>query len=497
MRIPVLYGTGIDRDFSTETKYIVHRLGSPGQKWDGMVDSSIINPAREERLSEFLGQEYISLDPGTILSHSMGKSSPEILMAKHGEIGNAVRAVVFPDPKNIDNIVEAIRRSGLSIIPYGGGTSVNGSLKPTESSGTVSMDMSRFNWVEIKRGYALAGAGVRGIELESKLWKAGLTCGNFPESFQYSTVGGWVATGATGQESNQYGGIENIVLGVKLRTGDSWIADHEIPRESVGMTAKSLALGMAGRTGIITDVYLRTFPIPSGRRYQSFFFHSFLEGIETLKDIDVFPTVGRLSDTTETEFAMNSPEQSLPVKLFKRYLLARGLSEGSMFIVINNGSKWDGPLRNAISSGPAPARSWERDRYMRPGLARELWKEGFIPDTLETSATWERLPALYTDAVNAFYRMKDTLGFRGEIMAHLSHLYSSGACIYFTFILAAEFSNEVETLARVRDTLMKAFLRNGGSVTHHHGIGSLFTQYLDESRIRLIRKLRDPLMEDI
>ncbi len=493
MRIPVLYGTGIERDFTSEMKYIEGRLGYDGTKWDGMMDPPVIDAGPGEKLAKILPNDQVAVDPATIVSHSMGKSSPEILQAKHGTIGRTVKAVVFPERKNLDFIIEAVHDQGLMILPYGGGSSVNGSLIPLEDD-VISMDMSRFNETTLNRGYAVVGAGVRGIDLEARLWKAGQTCGNFPESFQYSTVGGWLATGATGQESNQYGGIENIALGVKLRTGKTWIIDAETPRESTGMTARSISLGMAGRTGIITDVYLKTFPIPKSRHYQSFFFHSFLEGIEALKDAGSYPTVGRLSDATETEFAMNSSDQSLPVKLFRRYLDARGMSRGSMFIVINNEGRWNSTLRNAVSSGQFPARAWERDRYLRPGLARELWKAGYVPDTLETAATWDKLPTLYKDAVHTFAKMRDAMGFRGEIMAHLSHLYSSGSCIYFTFILATDFADEEQTLSKVRDGLIRSFLRNGGSVTHHHGIGALFTQYLDEPHMNLVRMMRDPLM---
>lgn len=497
MRLPILYGRDIERDFSKEFKYITERIGATGKTWDGCVDSSTADVSENEIMEMDIAKESISYEASDRIIHSMGKSSPEILAAKHGMIDNIVSAVVYPERGNIDRIIDALRLHGMKILPYGGGSSVNGSLKVYDGHHTVSMDMRKFNEVVMGSHFAIVGSGVRGSELEAQLWRSGYTCGNFPESFQYSTVGGWVATGAVGQESNQYGGMENLVLGITLRNSRGWVRDQSVPRQSAGASAKNISLGTAGRPGIITDVIMKTFRLPTRRYYASYFFPTFRDGLRALSKLRRFPTIARLSDETETEFGLDSSEGNLPVQLFRHYLDMRRVGKGAMLIVINNNFQWKEHMENAVFGGSIPAKTWERDRYSRPGLANLLWKAGYVPDTLETSAHWEDLFDLYSDAVKIFRETSQELNFRGEIMAHISHLYESGACIYFTFIISQEYDREVETLKIVRDRLIRTFLRHNGAVTHHHGIGALFKDYVDSGHSQLFSSVSDELIQGI
>ncbi|MEM0158110.1 MAG: FAD-binding oxidoreductase [Thermoplasmataceae archaeon] len=495
MRVPVLYGNDIAKDFSSEFEFASRKIGKNGEKWDGnfQISADFENMFPSKIPLQLIGETGVVLDPAKRLSHSIGKSSPEILRAKHGKIDSVVAGVLYPSPDNIEAYLRKIHEAGLLIIPYGGGSSVNGSLIPADGKITISVDMKNFSHIIMGKNYVSAGSGVLGSDLESALQKAGYTCGNYPESLHYSTVGGWISTAAVGQESNQYGGISEIALSVSLLTSSGRIEDVNVPSQSIGTTALAASLGASGSTGIITDVTLKIFRLPNRRYYQSYFFRSFEEGIEALEAWDGFPTVARLLDETETEFAIRSNQSGFLQRLFYRYLHARGVGNGSMLIVVNNNLPWKAGMPGSVNAGSFPAKVWERDRFLRPGLANSLWKAGYIPDTLETAANWEFLPGLHRDVLDTFSGMREEHGFNGVIMAHVSHLYRTGACIYFTFVISTEFDREMETLNAVRDAIMRAFLRNHGSITHHHGMGSLFKPYLDSSHSGLAHRLRDPM----
>lgn len=494
MKVPVLYGSETGQDFSHQVKYITDKLGIlPETVWDGnaVFDFPSTGDSIREELLQFIPQENISFEPDDRFLHSLGKSSPEILMAKHSAISRIVDAVIYPDYENISEILKKLLERKFHAIIFGGGTSVSGSLLVKEKEKIVSIDTGKFRKVEFGQGTATMGSGFTGAQAEAVVNRYGYTLGNFPESFIHSTIGGWVATKATGQESNQYGGIEKLTLGVTIVTSSGEISDSQLPRRSTGLEVKDVALGSDGRYGLITDVTMKLFPIPGRRYFSSRIFHTFQDGILALSRSKQFPSVARLSDELETEFAINGSGDSSAIRFYRGYLKARGFGNGALLVIVNNDTVRNPVLSGSMSGGSTPAKKWIEGRYTRPGIANRLWKLGMVPDTLETSTTWDNMYNLYSRTREKFYALKDELGFAGEIMAHLSHMYPTGACIYFTFIFKSD--SETDTLERIRDGLVRAFTENGGAVTHHHGTGAFFRKYVDRDTLLLQEKLDDPL----
>ena len=494
MKVPVLYGReGMD-GFRNEIGYISRKFSwNLSENWDGMAVAEFSETPAEVRneLLTFLETDEVDFSLEERFRHSLGKSSPEILMAKHGLIARIVDAVVYPGEERAQQILRLLLEHGFKAVIYGGGTSVSGSLLLTEGGKVVSIDTRNFRKFTLANNFAIVGAGLQGFEAERFANRSGLTLGNFPESFMHSTIGGWVSTKATGQESNFYGGTEELVLGVKMETSDGTLQDDLVPRESVGLQPRDLALGSDGRNGLITEVVMKTFPLPKERYYNSRIYSSFYEGIISLSRMRNFPAVARLSDETETELALMGAGDSPALKFFRGYLRLRGYSKGSLLVIVNNNLALMPDRKNSISTGPSPAKSWENGRYTRPGLANILWKSGMVPDTLETSATWDKIWNLYSETKKSFYSIKQERGFQGEIMAHLSHLYREGACIYFTFIINRD--DKLELLQAVRDRLIRTFTANGGSVTHHHGKGRFFLPYMDSLLLKTQESYSDPL----
>ncbi len=495
MRVPVLYGQDDGKGFQNEIRYISGRFQwDLKQDWDGQAEIDFPDTPEEIRkeLLGFLTPEEIDFSLEARFLHSLGKSSPEILMAKHGKLSRIVDAVIYPKEEKVQTLLSDLLKHDYRAIIYGGGTSVSGSLLPFGKGKIVSIDTKNLRKFDARENFAIVGSGLRGVEAERAVNKLGLTFGNFPESFLHSTVGGWVSTKATGQESNYYGGIENMLLGVKMETSQGTLHDDLVPRESAGLQPKDMALGGDGKNGLITEVALKTFPGPVNRYFQSRIYNSFYDGIMALSRMRVFPAVARLSDEMETEFALMGAGDSASIRFFRKYISLRGYSKGALLIIMNNNHVVLPEHKYSMSAGSRPAKSWYKGRYARPGLANVLWKSGLVPDTLETSATWGNIWKLYTETRKAFYDFKNGQGFQGEIMAHISHLYRQGACIYFTFILKGD--DELELLQETRDRLIRTFMANGGSVTHHHGKGKFFSQYMDPLLLRQQASYEDPLL---
>lgn len=498
MRIPVLYGDYSDSIDSTTSRYVGRKLGVELKEiWDGEAEVGFPETSGDivDELKSFIPVEDLEFDTGMRFQHSLGKSSPEILLAKHSKIERIVDAIVYPHHKSAQDILSGLLSRGYSAIIYGGGSSVSGSLLVGKQDKVVSIDTRKLHGIQFGQNLVTMGAGWTGAEAEALVNKYGYTIGNFPESFSRSTLGGWVSTKATGQESNHYGGIENMVLAVKLVTSRGIIQDSVLPRRSSGLDARDIALGSDGKFGLLTEVTLKLWRIPEKRYFSSRIYRSFMEGIEALSHSDRFPAVARLSDELETEFALSSSGDSTSARLFRRYIKLRGFSGGSLLIMMNNDAVFNPVSADSISGGSIPAKKWKEGRYTRPNLANQLWKGGLVPDTLETSTTWSNLYQLYSRTRGEFYSMRDSMGFRGEIMAHVSHMYRTGACIYFTFILRAD--DEIGVLDKVRDGLIRTFTENGGSVTHHHGVGAFFRKYVDSSLLEMQDRLADPLFRRV
>ncbi len=492
-KIPVLYGYNIDRDFSREFSYIEDIFGIKSDEiWDGTIgidDKEYMNIP--DGANSYFDRAYTTFDLENRFIHSTGKSSVEVLKWRLGIKPHIVDAVLEPDYSNVSDIIKNLKDSGYRALIYGGGTSVNGSFIMEDSEKFVSMDTSRLNKIKINGSMVTAGAGVRGAELEEYLNTYGLTCGQFPESFRYSTVGGWIATKAIGQESNLYGGIEDMVISLKAATSSGIYKDNCVPRESAGTEVKSIFTGSEGNYGIIMEATLKAFKMPAQRYYKSYIFGDFISGIEYIRSLKNVPTVLRFSDATETEIAIKSSGDTLLKRVFLNYLKIRHADSGCIMVMVNNDNKNEYRVKNAVYTGKYPAVQWFRDRYSRPGIASILWKHGYIPDTLETSAAWDDLKPLYESTIAVFNSIKTELKFSGIIMAHISHVYLTGACIYFTIIIRSD--RPMEHLMEIRHKMVNNFLKNHAAITDHHGIGTLFREYLSEEELSLQSRLYDPV----
>ncbi len=496
-RIYVLYGDPVahnSQGLSVDSLQSLLGARINGDVWDGYVDfTERADPDNQKFIdSENTGVSDISYEPNVRFSKSVGKSSLEISMLSENKIPKVTDAVLFPEEAELEKMMLNLKNLGIKATIFGGGSSVTGGVSQKPADTSVSIDTSKLKSFEMNNRIAVIGGGMTGFQAENEAARRGLTLGFFPESFMHSSVAGWVSTMASGQESNRYGDIEDLVLGVEIVRSDGTIRDSITPRNSIGVSGKAIALGSEGRNGIISKVYFKTHKKTEERKYSSFFFKSFSDAIESVSKLDTFPDVLRISDSLETEIALSEAGSSVMKKVLDKYLGVRGFKSGCIAIAIDSGNSYKNIRENAAKISSTPAKMWEMTRFERPLVANLLWKSGMVVDTLETSVSWEKAFELYLKVKNTFNELLASCNIKGFIMSHMSHQYREGCCLYFSFVLNTP--KKTEHLQVFRKEIVSAFLKSGGSLSHHHGIGTQLSGYLDESHTRLMEMLADPVL---
>jgi alkyldihydroxyacetonephosphate synthase len=483
--------------------YIYRELGAPEKEiWDGyyLFDEPGKSDELYSILKKCLPEERISLDPMERISHSIGRGSVEYISLLEGKNLKIVDAVIYPREEEIECIFKELKNIA-EIITFGGGTSVTGGVLPSgKRKYSVSLDTRNMNRFELdERSMILfAGAGLKGPDIENNLNQRRLTLGNFPESFLYSTLGGWIATNAAGQESNRYGKIKDMLLGLKMVSPSGKYSDHPVPAESAFYRIADIATGSEGVFGIITGAWLKVRRIPERLYYKAYMFRSFSEGIEALRQKFVysnFPIVSRLSDEKETYLSLLTIKEGFLTNLFKRYLKLRNvLEKGSLLIIVDDKKI---SLEGGVNLGSMPAKLWKRTRYDRPYMYNELLRHGIVAETIETSVPWNSVIDLYKNVNGSFRDALRDNGIKGMIMCHASHEYITGTALYFTFLFYSEERRE-EYLKILRDSIIKSMIYSGGSISHHHGIGKYLRNELKEYKgsfyesIKMMKNYFDP-----
>ncbi len=467
-------------------KYIEDKLGIEDDKmiWNGRYSVGQLSESSELKqiLSSCLSSDNISFDSLDRLKHSVGKGGADYIRLLEGKVERVVDAVIYPAEEEIRCLLQKGNRE-LEIIPFGGGTTVTGGITP---SGTrkyvVSLDLSKLDTiiVDSKNNIVEAGGGVKGPKIEEELSKYGLTLGNFPESFIYSTLGGWVATNAAGQESNRYGKLKEMVIGLRMESQSGTYQDRIVPGESAFFRLADVAVGSEGAFGVITRAWLKAHRKPERLYYSSFIFRSFDEGIDSLREKftnERAPIISRLSDEEETSLTLLGVEDSFLTKMFKKYIgLRTGNAPGSMLIVVSD-TKEEVRFKGGSGLSSIPAKIWERERFSRPFMYNELLKRGIIAETIETSAEWSKLSEIHKSTREKFNKTIQELNIKGIILCHSSHQYVTGSALYFTFLFYAE-RDRGALLDRIRREIMENIISKGGAISHHHGIGTTQSNYI-------------------
>jgi alkyldihydroxyacetonephosphate synthase len=444
------------------------------------------------RLEAAVGAEQVLDDRPARVAHAAGRSYADLLRLRSGDASHAPDAVVEPGSADqVRAVLAACEEARVAVVPFGGGTSVVGGVEPLSDGfdGAVALDLRRLDRVvEVDRASLTATleAGLLGPEAERRLAEHGVTLGHFPQSFEYSTVGGWVATRSAGQASSGYGRIDELVEGVRLVAPAGEVGRRAVPASAAGPDLRELIVGSEGVLGVICEATLRVRPVPRLRRYEGWSFRSFAEGREAfrvMEQADAAPDVARLSDEEETRLTLTlaSSGGGAAERAGRAYLRLRGQEGGCLAIVGFEGDEEDverrrlraGTLLRAgggVRLGRRPGEAWLRSRYAGPYLRDELLERGLLAETLETAASWSALEGVYVAVGDALRRSLSEGGTPPLVMCHVSHLYRSGASLYFTF-LARQAEDPLEQWRAAKSAASEAIVGAGGTITHHHAVG--------------------------
>jgi len=451
-----------------------------------------------QRLREIVGREGIRDDHAERVAHAAGKSYPDLVRLRAGEPDGAPDVVVLPvDADQVRAVLELCARLSLAVVPFGGGTSVVGGLAPLSGghAGVVAVDMRRMGEIlglDRESLTVAVQAGIRAPALERYLATRGLTLGHFPQSFEYVSLGGCAATRSVGQASTGYGGVERMVLGLRVATPVGEIELPALPASAAGPGLRQLLVGSEGTLGVICTLALRVRAAPQERVYEGVFFEDFAAGVgafQALAQSDALPDLARLSDEEETRvtLALADPGR-VSLEGFKRrlgrlYLGMRGhRGRGCLAILGFEGGHEEVAVRReralasirqngGLAVGRMPGEAWLKTRFSAPYLRDELLTQGVMVETLETASQWSQLRRLHREIGGAIADSLSACGTPGLVMCHISHLYATGASLYFTFLARQREGDEIGQWRTVKEAASQAIVNGGGTITHHHAVG--------------------------
>ncbi|MFI9822528.1 FAD-binding oxidoreductase [Streptomyces sp. NPDC052013] len=457
------------------------RESGPVALEDLTVPESRLPQAAHRALAAALGAEdHVRTDPETRIRHTRGKSTPDLLRIRDGELDDIPAAVLLP--ASHDEVVAVLRvcaEHRLPLVPFGGGTSVVGGLAPDRQGPFVALDLRRMDALlaldPVSRTATLQ-PGLRAPAAEALLAEHGFTLGHFPQSYEWATIGGFAATRSSGQASAGYGRFDEMVLSLTLATPEGTLDTGRAPRSAAGPDLRQLVLGSEGAFGVITSVTVRIRPVPQTRIYEGWRFASFDEGAAALRRLaqdGPRPTVLRLSDETETLIGLAQPDAIGSGTPESAGCTAVAGYEGTAEDTARRRERAAAVLRacGGTPLGEEPGERWAHGRYSAPYLRDSLLDAGAFAETLETATFWSRVPELYAAVRDALTTTLTEAGTPPLVMCHISHVYENGASLYFT-VVSAQGEDPVAHWARAKHAANEAILAAGGTISHHHGVGT-------------------------
>ena len=450
------------------------------------------------KLRAACGEDGVLISAFERITHAVGRSLPDLLRLRRGEIEAVPEAVVYPaDEGAVAAVLRVAADANLAVIPFGGGSSVVGGVEPRTApgqAGALSLDTTRLDRllrIDTESRTATFQAGIDGPALEAALAQRGYTLGHFPQSFEHSTLGGWIATRSVGQQSDGYGGIDALLVCARVVTPAGVIRTLDVPRAASGPELNQLLLGSEGVLGVIVEATVRVRPAAVRADERGMLFRSFAAGVAAVREAaraEIPVAMMRLSDGDETELSLLLRHD--PARRFDPTATALSLAErlgyGTGRCALLYGAEGSdarhvaATMRRArnlllrsggLPLGRSPGRSWRRERFRTPYLRDWLLDHGVAVDTMETALPWARLEAGHDAIVRALRGAAETHAGAGLAMSHLSHSYPDGACLYFTVLYPIEVGRELSQWTAIKRDATEAIVAAGGTISHHHGVG--------------------------
>ncbi len=493
------------------------------KKWEGREQVNYkktvkLTQKQIQSLAQIVGYDNISTKEFDRLKFATGKTLEEALKLRKGIVERVADCVVHPrNSEDVQKIVEYCNKHKIPIYVYGGGSSVNFGLRPAKGGITLvlSTHMNKILHLNETNQTVTVQAGILGPALEEacnnakKLFgtKYNYTCGHFPQSFEYSSVGGWVVTLGSGQASSYYGDAYDLVISMKWVTPAGTFTTKDYAATATGPKVNDIMKGCEGTFGVLVEVTWKIYRyMPQNRKRFGFIFKTFEDAVNASREISQgefgMPAVFRISDEEETHIGLKL--YGIDGTILDTLMQLRGYKpmQRCLFIGSAEGEKhFTSNIKKQVKKickkhggmyiSGLPTRMWEPGRYKDPYIREDLNDYGILIDTLETSVRWDNLHQVHK-AVRQFIKSRP----QTVCMTHASHFYPQGTNLYFIYIMKTDDINEYITFQNgIIDTIAKS----GGSLSHHHGVGRMIAPWMEEhigkeqmAVLRAIKKHFDP-----
>jgi alkyldihydroxyacetonephosphate synthase len=471
------------------------------------VADSLASSAFVASLASIVGEAYVTTDKMERVVHTYGKSIRDLIRVRANLIERTPDVVVYPaDEDETQRIVDAAVAADAVIIPFGGGSNIASSLEPRsdETRVVLSLDMGRMRKllsIDEESGLAVIQAGALGPDLEEQLNGRGWTIGHYPDSFTHSSLGGWIATRSSGMQSDKYGDIADITRGLHVVRPGGILVIRPIPSSSTGPSVREMIVGSEGRLGIITEATVQVHRTPAKRDVYGYFFPNWEAGTAAMQEIaesDAHPSITRVSDARETGFSLATSKERHGFDKFAAGTVLPTLMKTKgwnlddiclSFIGYEGGESYAKRQKKLVDAiikkhggmgvGKGPGVLYDQKKFDTPYLRDFLLDRGAAGDVSESAMPWSKVNQLHDAVRVAADKAFDQIGIKGWIMSHLSHSYHSGACLYFTFAFVMG-KDPIGEYNVVKSAIQQAFIDNGGSLSHHHGVGLEHAPWLEQ-----------------
>jgi alkyldihydroxyacetonephosphate synthase len=430
-------------------------------------------------------------DPYERASHAMGKAYRDIVRGFRGRFDHVPDVVAHPaDETDVEALLTWCATDGLAVIPYGGGTSVCGGVEPRlprEYPGVVTIDLGALDRVlevdEVSRA-ALIQAGAPGPVLEGQLRERGLTMRCFPQSFELSTLGGWIATRAGGHFATRLTHVDDMVESVRAITPTGEWESRRLPGSGAGPSPDRMLVGSEGILGVITQAWVRVQPRPEHRASCAVGFESFGAGAEAVRELaqsGLDPSNCRLLDAAEAAWGgAGSGDRAMLMLGFESAHHPVDADMADALEVAREHGGEPGPVRSGRAGGSGEASASWRDAFLAaPYLRDSLLALGVLSETFETAITWDRFEELHAAVGGA---ARAAIGEPAQVTCRFTHVYPDGPAPYFTVLAPARRGSEVEQWDAVKEAVSEALIAAGGTITHHHAVGRDHRPWYDRQR---------------
>lgn len=476
--------------------FLVQRIGGS----NGITDATFEQACTAIPASRLPPHRLVENGAVVRLRNALGQSLPDWLKLRYGRIDTVPDGVAFPESADdVRELLQYAQRYNVAVVPHGGGTSVAGHLTaPQGAQPVLTINLTRLcRMVNLDRESQLAtfGAGVFGPDLEAQLRAHGYTLGHFPQSFEYSTLGGWVVTRSSGQQSLRYGRIEQMFAGGSVETPVGRLDIPTFPASAAGTDLREIVLGSEGRMGILTEVTVRVTPVPDYEAFHAVFFPDWRSAelaVRELAQAKLGLSMLRLSNGVETQTMLALAGHKKLIGALETWLSLRGCKEGKCMLML--GASGDKKLaRSAIAEalnmtrkqrgvhiGRKMGDKWKTNRFRNVYLRNAAWEHGYVIDTVETAVDWPRVESTMQSVEAAARQALAAHGEQVHTYTHLSHLYAQGASVYTTFVyrLAGNYEEDLARWRTLKHAVSQAIVASGGTISHQHGVGSDHAPYL-------------------